>query len=63
MAIQPSANFGVFVGGVIVQYDMNGLVCWDVSVDFIEKPNEFLMAMLLHILANDCAIKHIEGCK
>ena len=63
VAVQPSADFRVFVGGVIVENDVNGFVFWHAGVDFIEKPDELLVAMLLHILPDHGAIKHIEGCK
>jgi hypothetical protein len=51
----------VFVRGVVVDDDVDGLVARHSGVDDIEEADELLMAMALHALADDLAFEHIEG--
>ena len=60
MARQPGQHFGMFVGGVIVENDMDGPASRDVALDGIEKTNELAMAMTLHAAADDGAVEHAE---
>ena len=48
MARQPSQHFGVFMGGVVVEHDMDRRVGRDLTFDSVEKANEFEMAVALH---------------
>ena len=61
MTRQPGQHFGMFVGGVVVEDDMDQLASRDLALDGIEKADEFLMAMALHAAADDLALKDIEG--
>jgi hypothetical protein len=48
MARQPGQHFGIFVGGVVVEDDMNQLASRDSALDGIEKADEFDVATVLH---------------
>ena len=60
MARQPDRYFGMFVGGVVVEDDMDQLVSRNLALDGIEKADEFDVAVALHAAANHGAVKHAE---
>jgi hypothetical protein len=49
------------VGGIIVEDDMDRLAGRHLTLDGVEKADEFLMPMALHAAADDLAFKDIEG--
>ena len=61
MARQPSADLGMLVGGVIVGDGVDHFAGRNLSLDGVEEPDEFLMPMALHVLADDLALEHVEG--
>src|SRR5271154_993482 len=61
MAIEPGANIGMLVGGIVIENDMDDLTGWNLHLDGIQKSNEFLMTMALHIAADDCAVENVES--
>src|SRR5690242_14396557 len=58
--VEPGANPGVLVGGVVVEDDVDDLPGRDVGFDRIEKADELLMAMVLHAAADDLALQDVE---
>src|SRR5205823_7183046 len=60
MFIEPLHDVGVLVGGIVVDDDMDRLFLGHSGLDDVEKPDEFLMAMALHALADHLALKDIE---
>ena len=60
MLFEPCHDVGMFVGGVVVDDDMDRLFPGHSGLDDVQKPNELLMAMALHALADDFALKDIE---
>ena len=58
--VEPCADLGVFVSGVIVEDHMHCLVGRDAGIDGVEEADEFLMAMALHVAADDSAIENIQ---
>src|SRR5947209_12046191 len=60
MLFEPSHDVGMFVGGVVVDDDMDRLFPGHSGLDDVQKPNELLMAMALHALADNLALKDIE---
>jgi hypothetical protein len=63
MTGQPGFDLGMFVGGVIVQDQMDVEVSGDVVVQMLEKTQELLMAMAWFALRNHAAVEDIEGRK
>ena len=61
MSLQPFADFGMFVSGIVVDDGMDRLAFGDLSVDEIEEANELLVPMALHVAADDGAVEDIEG--
>ena len=61
MTLEPSADVGMLMGGVIVEDCMHDLAGGSVRLDGIEKANELLMAMALHIAADHRAVQDVEG--
>jgi hypothetical protein len=49
MMFQPSAKIEMLVGGVVVDNAVNGLSGGNLLLDDIEKSDEFLVAMTLHV--------------
>ena len=60
VAIEPRADLGMLMGGIIVENDMDGLTVGDLGVDGVEEADELLMAVALHVLADDGAIEDVE---
>jgi len=60
MAGQPFTDIGVFVGAIVVQDRMDGLVVRNLALDLVEKTEEFLMAVTGGIVADNGAGQHIE---
>ena len=63
MAIEPGANVGVFVSCTIVENDVDHLADRNLRLDGVQKSNEFLMTMTLHVAADDRAVEDVEGGK
>lgn len=63
MALEPFAELWVLMGHIIVEDDMDGLLCRDLSLDLVEEADELLMPMLLHAAPDDLAFEHVEGGK
>jgi hypothetical protein len=61
VAIEPGANVGVFVSCIVVENDVDDLAERNLSLDGIQKSNEFLMTMTLHVAADDRAVEDVEG--
>src|SRR6516164_9234608 len=61
MPRQPGADFGMLVGGVIVNDQMHVLLSPGLAVDRIEKADELLMPVAAHALTDDLAVEDIEG--
>ena len=57
---EPCHDVGMFVGGVVIDDDMDRLFPGYSGLDDVQKPNELLMAMALHALANNLALKDVE---
>src|SRR5437899_6508898 len=60
MSFEPRHDVGMLVGGVVVDDDMDHLFLGHSGLDEVQKPDELLMAMTLHALANNLALKDIE---
>ena len=45
MARQPRLDFGMFVGGVVVNDGVDYLVRWDIAFNLIEEADELLMPL------------------
>jgi len=50
----------MFVGGVVVEDDVDWFVGGDLALDGVEKTDEFEMAVALHAAADDRAVEHAE---
>lgn len=63
MPCQPSANLWVLMGGIVVENDVDGLIPGQFRLDGVEKADEFLMAMTLHVAADHRAVENVESGK
>lgn len=61
MAVEPGTHLVVLMGGVIVEDDVDGLVDRHLGVNGVEKADELLVAMALHVATDDGAVEHIES--
>jgi hypothetical protein len=59
---EPFAHLGVFVGGVVVGDGVDRLSFWHLRLNGIES-DKLLMAVALHVVADDGAVEDIEGGK
>ena len=60
-ACEPISDFGVLVGGVVVDDEMDVEPGWHVDLDVTQEGEELLMAMAGFALGDDRAVKHVEG--
>ena len=60
MALEPGADFVLLVRRVVVEDDVDGLVCRHLALDAVEEADELLMAVALHVLADDRAVENVE---
>ena len=60
MAGEPLAQLGMLVDGVVVNGGMDDFTSADMRFDGIEKANELLMAMALHVAADNRSVEHIQ---
>ena len=60
MFFEPLHDVGMLVGGIVVDDDMDRLFLGHSGLDDVQKPDELLMAMALHALADHLALKNIE---
>ena len=51
----------MLVGGVVVEDDVDQLAGRDLGLDGVEEADELLMAVALHVAADDRAVEHVEG--
>lgn len=59
MTVKPAPELGVLVDGVVVENGMNGHAGRCLSLDRVEEADEFLMAMTLHVAADDRAVEDV----
>ena len=57
---QPGADFFMLVGRIIVDNGVDGLVCRNIALDAVEKSDELLVAMALHVLPDDGSIQNVQ---
>ncbi len=60
MAFKPPLDLRRLVGGVVVDDQVESQVLGRRAVDLVQEADEFLMAMLLHALADDRAVEHVQ---
>src|SRR4029453_19210099 len=58
---QPFAHLGMLVGGIVVDDRVDLLASGDLRVDGIEEADELLVAMALHVAADNGAVEDVEG--
>ena len=63
MPRQPLAHLWMLVGRIVVDDGVDHLSHGDLRLDHIEEADELLVAMALHVAANDGAIEDVEGCE
>jgi hypothetical protein len=61
MAVEPGTHFGVLMDGVVVEDDVDGRAGRRLGIDGVEEADELLVAVALHVLADDGAVEHVEG--
>ncbi len=63
MTFQPGSNAGMFMGSIVVNDQMELQAARDFGINTLQKPNEFLMSVTGHAIADDSAIEHTESGK
>src|SRR5262245_27430225 len=63
MPRQPLAHLWMLVGRIVVDDGVDHLSHGDLRLDRIEEADELLVAMALHVAANDGPIEDVEGCE
>src|SRR5438309_11260512 len=56
-----SRNLKILLMSVVVEHDVNRFIGRNMTLDGIEKTNEFLMPVALHTAPDDLAFKDVEG--
>ena len=60
---EPLADLGVRLGGVVVEDGADRLAGGHLCFDQVEKADEFLMAVALHVAADHIPVEHVERSK
>jgi hypothetical protein len=60
---QPLAHLRMLVGRIVVDDGVDHFSDWDLLLDRVEEADKLLMAMALHVAADDGAVKDVEGCE
>ena len=60
MPVEPGADLGMLVGGVVVEDDVDHFTGRHLGLDRAEEADELLMAMALHVAADDGAVDDVE---
>ena len=60
VAVEPGADLGMLVGGVVVEDDVDDLAGRRLGLDRVQEADELLMAVALHVAADDGAVEHVE---
>ena len=58
--VEPRADLGMLVGGVVVEDDVDHLAGRHRGLDSIQEPDELLVAVALHVAADDGAVEDVE---
>ena len=51
--VEPGADLGMLVGGVVVEDDVDHLAGRHIGLDRVQEAHELLMAVALHVAADD----------
>ena len=63
MAVEPGPNLWVLVYGIVIKDDVDGFVRWNLGVDHVQKADEFLVPVALHIAPDNGPVEDIQGGK
>ena len=58
-----SWTLSFFMRGVVVENDVDRFVFRHLALDPVEEADDLLMAMALHVLPDNCSVKHVERCE
>lgn len=61
--LQPALNVRMFVRGIVVDNQMQIPIRWSFSVNLLQKPNLFLMAVLLHTFGDNLSFGKVDRCE
>ena len=61
MAFEPHFDLGMFMGGVIVNDQMQVQVLWGLLINQIEKPDPLLMAVAVHAGSNNAPLGYLQS--
>ena len=61
MLRQPLAHLGMLVGGIVVDDGVDHFSHRNLRLDRVEEADELLVAMALHVAADDGAVEDVEG--
>ena len=61
VAIEPSPDLWMFMGGVVVENDMDDLVFGDLSIDHVQETDELLVPVALHIASDHGPVEDVQG--
>src|ERR1700681_423421 len=60
---QPLAHLRMLVGRIVVDDGVDHFSHGNLLLDRVEEADELLMAVALHVAADDSAVKDVEGCE
>ena len=61
VAIEPSPDLWMLMGGVVVEDNVDGLVGRDLSVNNVQEANELLVPVALHIAPDNRPVEDVQG--
>jgi len=60
VSLEPLAHLRMLVGGIVVEDGVDHFAGRNLGLDGVQEADEFLMAMALHVAADDGAIENIQ---
>ena len=60
MSGQPGTYFRLFMGRIIIEDDVDGLVSGHFGLDGVEETDELLMPVALHVATDHRAVEDVE---
>ena len=61
VAIEPGADLWMLMDGVVIEDDMDGFFRRNLGVDHVQKADEFLVPVELHIASDHRPVEHIQS--
>ena len=60
MPVELGTDLGLLVSRVVVEEDVDGLILWNIGFDGVQKADEFVVAVTLHVAPDHRAVSRYK---